>query len=76
MVLEQLKATRNRQDFIAACLFVVKNLIDDKIAPVFIAATQLMGEMLKKLKPQGSSYNDPMVEYILDKMADNLGHMN
>ncbi len=36
----------------------------------------LMGEMMKKMKPQGNSLNLPQVEYILDKMADYLGHNN
>lgn len=35
-----------------------------------------MTEMLKKLKPQQSSYNQPLVDYILDKMSDYLGHVN
>ena len=49
MVLSELKNTRNREDFIGACLFVVKNLIDDKIASVLVAAMNLISEMLKKL---------------------------
>lgn len=65
MVLSELRNTRNREDFIGACLFVVKNLIDDKIASVLVAAMNLISEMLKKLKPQASSYNQPLVEFIL-----------
>ena len=65
MVLDELKVTRNRQDFIGACLYVVKNLVDDKIASVLLSNFNLMTEMLKKLKPQQSSYNQPLVDYIL-----------
>jgi hypothetical protein len=68
--------TKNRQDFIGACLYVVKNLIDDKIASVLLGTFNLMTEMLKKLKPQQNSYNQPLVDYILDKMSDYLGHVN
>jgi len=32
--------------------------------------------MLKKLKPQPSTYYQPMVDYILEKMGDYLGHTN
>lgn len=35
-----------------------------------------MGEMLKKLKPQPNSYNQPLVDYIIEKMGDYLGHNN
>jgi len=76
MVLAELKKTRNREEFIGACLFVVKNLIDDKIASVLISTMLLMSEMMKKLKPQASSYNQPLVEFILEKMSDYIGHMN
>ena len=76
MTLEELQQTRNKQDFIGACLFVVKNLIDDKIATVLLSTFNLLVEMLKKLKPQPSTYYQPMVDYILDKMGDYLGHTN
>lgn len=76
MVSEQLKKTRSRQDFIGACLYVIKNLIDDKIASVLIAVIGLFSEMLKKLKPQSSSYNQPLLDFILDKLGDYLGHIN
>lgn len=76
MMQDQLKVTRNREDFIGASLFVVKNLIDDKIASVLIAAISMMNEMMRKLKPQASSYNQSLVEYILEKMSDCLGHNN
>ena len=65
MVLDELKRTRNREDFIGASLYVVKNLVDDKIASVLLANFTLMTDMLKKLKPQHSSYNQPLVDYIL-----------
>jgi hypothetical protein len=42
MVLGELRNTRNREDFIGACLYVIKNLIDDKIASVLIAVVNLM----------------------------------
>lgn len=42
MVLAELKTPKNREDFIGACLYVVKNLIDDKISSVLIAAMNLM----------------------------------
>jgi len=42
MVLDELKRTNNRQDFIGACLFVVKNLIDDKIATVLLNTFHLL----------------------------------
>ena len=32
--------------------------------------------MMKKLKPQANSYNQPLVDYILEKMGDQLGNMN
>lgn len=51
-------------------------MIDDKIASVLISVITLMAEMLKKLKPQTNSYNQPLVDYILEKMADYLGHNN
>lgn len=35
-----------------------------------------MSEMMKKLKPQANSYNQPLVDYILEKMGDQLGNMN
>lgn len=35
-----------------------------------------MTEMLKRLKPQQSSYNQPLVDYILERMSDYLGHVN
>lgn len=76
MVLSELKVTRSREDFIAACLYIVKNLIDDKVASVLTAVISLMGEMLKKLKPQPNSYNQPLVDYIVEKMGDYLGHNN
>lgn len=76
MVQTELNMTKNRQDFIGACLYVVRNLIDDKIASVLLGAFNLLTEMLKKLKPQQSSYNQPLVDYILDKMSDYLGHTN
>lgn len=76
MVANQLKNTRNRQDFIAACLYVIKNLIDDKIASVLYAAINLMGEMMKKLKPQANPHNQQLVDYILQRIADYLGHIN
>jgi hypothetical protein len=76
MVEAELKTTRNREDFIAACLYIVKNLIDDKIASVLTLVISLMAEMLKKLKPQPNSYNQPLIDYILDKMGDCLGHSN
>lgn len=76
MVLSELRRTKNRQEFIGACLFVVKNLIDDKIASVLVAAIGLMLEMMKKLKPQASSYNQPLLDFILEKMSDYIGHMN
>ena len=76
MTMDELKKTRNRQDFIGACLYVVKNLIDDKVGSVLLGAFGLLTEMLKKLKPQHSSYNQPLVDYILDKMSDFLGHVN
>lgn len=56
MILDELRHVRNREDFIGACLFVVKSLIDDKIPGVLIETMHLFNEMLKKLKPQGSSY--------------------
>ena len=55
---------------------MVKNLIDDKIASVLLGCFGLLTEMLKKLKPQHSSYNQPLVDYILEKMSDYLGHTN
>ena len=55
---------------------MVKNLIDDKVGSVLLGAFGLLTEMLKKLKPQHSSYNQPLVDYILDKMSDFLGHVN
>lgn len=76
MVANQLKNIRNRQDFIAACLYVIKNLIDDKIASVLYAAINLMGEMMKKLKPQANPHNQQLVDYILERIADYLGHIN
>jgi len=31
---------------------------------------------MKKLKPQANSYNQPLVDYILERMGDYLGHIN
>jgi hypothetical protein len=76
MCLDELKTTRNREDYIGACLYVVKHLIDDKIATVLISTMGLMGEMMRKLKPRESTYNQPLVDYILERMADFLGHIN
>jgi len=41
-----------------------------------IAVITLLAEMLKKLKPQPNSYNQPPVDYILEKMGEYLGHNN
>lgn len=76
MALDELRVTRNREDYIGACLYVAKNLIDDKSASVLLATFNLITEMLKKLKPQQSSYNQPLVDEILEKMSDYLGHTN
>ena len=76
MVIEKLKMTQNKQEFIGAGLYVVKNLIDDKIASVLISVVTLMGDLMKKLKPAANSSHLPLVEYILEKMADYLGHIN
>jgi hypothetical protein len=51
-------------------------LIDDKIASVLYAAINLMGEMMKKLKPQANPHNQQLVDYILERIADYLGHIN
>lgn len=32
--------------------------------------------MMKKLKPQANPHNQPLVDYILEKMGDYLGHIN
>ena len=68
--------TNNKEDLIAAIIFIIKTLIDDKTTTVLVGTLELFGLCLKKLKPKNNAYLSPMISTILEKLADMVGHNN
>ena len=73
---EILGGNHNKQHMGEAFLYVVKKLIDDKNVAVLLGTLDLFAMGMKKLRPPPGNPYLGLVEFILEKMNDYLGHTN
>lgn len=59
-----------------ASVFVVMKLIDDRIMSVLIELVDFFGMMMKKCRPKQIGAANKHVRYVLERLAEYLGHNN
>jgi hypothetical protein len=67
---------KGAEEFVAASIFVVRKLIDDKIINVLLLTVDFFGMVMKKFRPGPIGSVSKHIQHILMKMAEYLGHNN
>ncbi len=64
------------EEFVSACIFVVKKLIDENLLSLVIGVVDFFGMMMKKFRPAAVGQTVKNVRYILERLCKYLGHSN